>query len=140
MDLFNRKTQFKHIYRKVYRKVRDADHQPQSHRNKLKLARQKRVGQKTLPGNHNIPLEKSKILRELRSGPYIVTKKITKVSYELPSMQIQRGPKSSIAIISFKIFPLAMSYSTYYPITRSLSTMINPSISLTNMQKNNSLK
>ena len=38
------------------------------------------------------------------------------------STQIQRGLKSSIATISLNISLVTMSYRTYYPFTRSLST------------------
>ena len=80
MDLTNRETQFKNIYRKVYRKVREAIHRSLSHRNKYKLAKPIRVGRKLLLENHNIPFGKSQKLSELQSGPYIVTKVITKVN------------------------------------------------------------
>ena len=83
MDLLNRETQFKNIYRKVYRKVREANHRSLSYRNKYKLAKPLRVGQKVLLENHNVPFGKSQKLCELRSGPYIVTKVITKVNYEI---------------------------------------------------------
>ena len=83
MDLLNRETQFKHIYRKVYRKVREANHRSLSYRNKYKLAKPLQVGQKVLLENHNVPFGKSQKLCELRSGPYIVTEVITKVNYEI---------------------------------------------------------
>ena len=81
MDLLNRETQFKNIYRKVYREVREANHRSLSHRNKYKLGKPLRVGQKVLLKNHNAPIGKSQKLCELRSGPYIVTKVITKFKY-----------------------------------------------------------
>ena len=74
MDLINRETQFKDTYRKVYRKVREANHRSLSYRNKYKLAKPLRVGQKVLLGNHNVSFGKSQKLCELRIGPYIVTK------------------------------------------------------------------
>ena len=83
MDLLNRETQFKNIHRKVYRKVREANHRSSSYRNKYKLAKPQRVGQKGLLKIHNVPFAKSQKLCELRSGQYIVTKVITKVNYEI---------------------------------------------------------
>ena len=69
MDLLNRETQFKKIYRKVYRKVREANHLSISYRNKYKLAKPLRVGQKVLLENHNVPFGKSQKSSELRGGP-----------------------------------------------------------------------
>ena len=53
------------------------------YRNKYKLAKPLRVGQKVLLENHQVPFGKSQKLCELRSGPYTVTKVITKVNYEV---------------------------------------------------------
>ena len=83
MGLLNRETQFRNIYRNVYRKVREANHRSLSYSNKYKLAKPLRVRQKVLLENHNVPFGKSQKLCELRSGPYIVTKEITKVNYEI---------------------------------------------------------
>ena len=83
MDLLNRETQFKNIYRKVYRKVREANHRSLWYRNKYKLAKPLLVGQKVPMENHNIQLGKSQKLCKLGSGPYIVTKVTTKGNYEI---------------------------------------------------------
>ena len=83
IDLLNRETQFKNIHRKVYRKVREANHRSLAYRNKYKLAKPLQIGQKVLLGNHHVPFGKSQKLCELRSGPYIVNKVITKVNYEI---------------------------------------------------------
>ena len=83
LDLLHRETQFKNIYRKVYTKVRKANHRSLPYRNKYKLAKPLRVGQKVLLENHQVPFGKSQKLCELRSGPYTVTKVITKVNYEV---------------------------------------------------------
>ena len=83
MDLLDRETQFKNVYRKVYRKVREANHRSLSYRNRYKLAKPLRVGQKVLLENHNVLFGKSQKLCELQSGLYIVTKVITKVNYEI---------------------------------------------------------
>ena len=82
MGLLNRKTQFKHIFPKIYRKIREAYHRSLSYRNKYKLAKPLRVGQKVLLENHNVPFGRSQKLCELRSGPYIVTEVITEGYYE----------------------------------------------------------
>ena len=82
MDLLNRETQLKNIYRKVYRKVRDTNHRSLSYRNKYRLAKPLRVRQKVLLENHDVPFGKSQKLCELRSGPYIVTEVITKFIYD----------------------------------------------------------
>ena len=83
MVLLNHETQFKNIYRKVYRKVREDNHRSLSYRNKYKLAKPLRVGQKVLLENRNIPFGKTQKLCELRNGPFIMTKIITKVNYEI---------------------------------------------------------
>ena len=83
MDLLNRETQLKNICRKVFRKVREANHRSLSYRNKYKLAKPLRVGRKVLLENHNVPFGKPQKLCELQIGPYIVTKVITKVNYEV---------------------------------------------------------
>ena len=83
MDLLNRETQFKNIYRKVYRKVREANHRSLSYRNKYKLAKPLRVGQKVLLENHNVPFGKSQNCANSEYGPYILTKVITKFNYEI---------------------------------------------------------
>ena len=135
MDLPNRETQFKNVYRKVYRKVREANHRSLSYRNKYKLAKRLRVGQKVLLENHNVPFGKSQKLCELRNGPYTVTKVITKVIYEIA---FDADPTTDL-FISMNIFLAPMSYRTYFPITRSLSATIKPSIFITNMQNADSL-
>ena len=83
MDSLNRETHFKNIDRKVYRKVREANHRSLSYRSKYKLAKPLRVGQRVILENHNVSFGKSQKLCELRSEPYIVTKVITKVNYEV---------------------------------------------------------
>ena len=67
MDLLNRGTQFENIYRKVYQRVREANHRLLSYRNVYKLAKPLRVGPKVLLENHNVPFGKSQKLCERRS-------------------------------------------------------------------------
>ena len=83
MDLLNRETQLMNLYRKVYRKVREANHRPLTYRNKYKLAKPLRVGQKVLLENHNGPFGNSKKLCEIRSVPYLVTKVNTEANYDI---------------------------------------------------------
>ena len=83
MDLLNRETQFKNIYRKVYQKVQEGNHRSLSYINKYELVKPLRTGQKILLENHDVPFGKSQKLFELRIGPYIVTKVIMKVNYEI---------------------------------------------------------
>ena len=83
MDLLNHETIFKNLYRKVYRKVREANHRSLAYRNKYKLAQQLRVGQKVLLENHKVPFGKSQKLCELRSGPDLVTKVTTEINHEI---------------------------------------------------------
>ena len=90
-DLVNRETQFKNVHRKVYRNVREANHRSLSYRNKYKLAKPLRVGQKVLLQNHNVTFGKSQKLCELRSGPYIVTEVITNVYHEIALDADQAG-------------------------------------------------
>ena len=50
---------------------------------RYKLAKTLRVGQKVILENHQVQFGKSQKLCELRSGPYTLTKVITKVNYEV---------------------------------------------------------
>ena len=59
MDLVNHETLFKNIYRKVYRKIREANHRALSFRNKYKLPKLLRVGQKVLLDSHNFSVRKN---------------------------------------------------------------------------------
>ena len=83
MVLFNCETQFENMYRKVYRKVREANHQSLSYLNKYKLAKPLRVRQNVLLDNHKIPFGQSQKVFELQSGPYMETKAFKKVLYEI---------------------------------------------------------
>ena len=100
IELLNRKTQFKNIYCKVYRKVRETNHRSLSYRNKYKLAKPLRVGQEVLLENHNGPFGKSQKLCGLRSGPYIMTTVITKDNYEISldadPLRIQVVPRNHL--------------------------------------------
>ena len=58
MDLLNRETQFKSIYCKVYRKVREATHRSLSYRNKNKLSKLPRIGPMVLLKNRTNPFGK----------------------------------------------------------------------------------
>ena len=135
LDLLHRETQFKNIYRKVYTKVRKANHRSLPYRNKYKLAKTLRVGQKVLLENHQVPFGKSQKLCELRSGPYTVTKVIRKLTTKSRSIRIQRGFKSFIVIISLNSSLVTMIYRLYCPIMKSLSTTTEPNIFTTSMQR-----
>ena len=79
MDLLNREFQFMNIYRKVYRKVRQANRRSVAYRNKYKLAEPLQIGQQLLLENHHVPFGKSQKVCELPSWPYIVNKINTEV-------------------------------------------------------------
>ena len=83
MHLLNRETQIKKTNRNLYRNVGELNQRSLSDRNKYKLVKPLRVGQKVLLENHIVPFGKSQKLCEHRSGPYKVTKVIKKVNYEI---------------------------------------------------------
>ena len=83
MDLLIRETDFKNIYRKVFRKVGAGNYRYLSYRNRFQLAKPQRVGQKLLIENQYVPLGKSQKLCELQSGPYLVTQVIMEVRYKI---------------------------------------------------------
>ena len=139
MDFLNRETLFKNIYRKVYRKVREANHRSLSYGNKYKLAKPRRVGQKVLLEKHIVPFGKSQKLCKLRSGPYIVTRLITKVNYEIA---LDADPTRTQAVHRnhlVEFFPRDNESPKFYLITGHLSRTIKPSISITKMQNADSL-
>ena len=82
-SLLSRENQFKQIYNSTYKHSLAHNAKAHKHRNKHKLGKQLEIGQKVLMENHSIELGKSKKLKELRSGPYTVVKKITNVNYEI---------------------------------------------------------
>ena len=134
MKLLNRETHFKNIYRKVYRKVREANHRSLSYRNKHKLAKPLRIGQKVLLENQKIPFGKSQKLCELRSGPYLVTKVITKVNYEIA---LDADPtRTQVVLFNHLVeyFPRDNELPNLLSNYEKPSTTIKLSISITNMR------
>ena len=84
-NLLTRENHFKKIYAHTYEKSRQNNDRSHFYRNRYKLAKPLKVGQKVLLENHNQtePYGKSKKLCSLRLGPFTVSKVVTDVTYEI---------------------------------------------------------
>lgn len=82
-NLLKRENQFKTIYANAYKKSMETTDRSHYYRNRYKLAKPLKLGQKVLLENHSQPLDKSKKLCSLRSGPFTVSNVITDVTYEV---------------------------------------------------------
>ena len=71
------------MYAETYRVLRETTDKANEYRNKHKLGKELKVGQKVLRENFTKELNKSKKLSSLRSGPYTVLRKITNTTYEI---------------------------------------------------------
>ena len=79
VDLLNRETHLKNVYRKMYRKVREGN---QRLFFKLRQVQAFVLDRRFFLESHSILFGENQKLCGLRSGRFIVTEAITKVSYE----------------------------------------------------------
>ena len=82
-ELLHRENEFKRIYSSTYQRCRQITSKAHEHRNRFKLGRPIKTGQKVLLENHAADLTKSQKLKQLRIGPFTVTKQITNTTYEI---------------------------------------------------------
>ena len=82
-SVMDRENTFKKVYSETYEKSRTVLEKARQYRNRYKLAKRLKVGQKVLLEDHSTVIGVSKKLCELRTGPYTVTKVITEVTYEI---------------------------------------------------------
>ena len=82
-ELLKRENEFKRIYSSTYQRCRQITSKAHEHRNRYKLGRPISTGQKVFLENHAQDLTRSQKLKQLRVGPFTVTKQITNTTYEI---------------------------------------------------------
>ena len=82
-ELLKRENEFKRIYSSTYQRCRQITSKAHEHRNRFKLGRPISTGQKVFLENHAQDLTRSQKLKQLRFGPFTVTKQITNTTYEI---------------------------------------------------------
>ena len=82
-ELLKRKNEFQRNYSSTYQRCRQTTSKAHEHRNRLKLGRPISTGQKVSLENHAQDLTRSQKPKQLRYGPFTVTKQITITSYEI---------------------------------------------------------
>ena len=83
-ELLKREKEFKRIFSSTYQRCRQITSKGHEHRNRLKLRQPISTGEKVLLENHAQELTRSQKLKQLRVGPFTVTKQITNTTYEIP--------------------------------------------------------
>ena len=81
-ELLERDNELKRIYSSTYQRCRQITSKAHEHRNRFKLGRLLSTGQKVFLENQAQDLTKSQKLKQLRVGPFTVTKQITNTTYE----------------------------------------------------------
>ena len=82
-DKPKRENEIKRIYSSTYQRCRQITSKTREHRNRFKLGRPISSGQKVFSKNHAQDLTRSQKLKQLRVGPFTVTKQITNTTYEI---------------------------------------------------------
>ena len=82
-ELIARENDFKRIYSSTYQRCRQITSKAHEYRNRFKLGRPINIGQKVFLENHTADLSRSQKLKQLRVGPFTVTKQITNTTYEI---------------------------------------------------------
>ena len=82
-ELLKRENEFKRMYSSTYQQCRQITSRAQEHRNRFKLGRPISTGQKVFLENHAQDLMRSQKLKQLRVGPFTVTKQVTNTTYEI---------------------------------------------------------
>ena len=76
-ELIARENDFKRIYSSTYQRCRQITSKAHEYWNRFKLGRPINIGQKVFLENHTLDLSRSQKLKQLRVGPFTVTKQIT---------------------------------------------------------------
>ena len=82
-DKLQRENEFIQILSPTYQRCRQITSKAHEHRNRYKLGRPISTGQKVFLENHAQDLTRSQKLKQLRVGPFTVTKQITNTTYEI---------------------------------------------------------
>ena len=82
-EIIKRENEFTQIYSSTYQRCRQMTSKAHEHRNRFKLGRPISVGRKVFLENHAQDFTKSQKLKQLRIGPFTVTKQITNTTYEI---------------------------------------------------------
>ena len=82
-ELIARENDFKRIYSSTYQRYRQITSKAHEYRDRFKLGRPIKIGQKVFLENHTADLCRSQKLKQLRFGPFTVTKQITNTTYEI---------------------------------------------------------
>ena len=82
-ELLKRENEFKRIFSSTYQRCRQITSKAHEHRNRFKLGRPINTGQKLFLESHVQDLTRSQKLKQLRVGPFTVTKQITNTTYEI---------------------------------------------------------
>ena len=98
-ELLKRENEFKRIYSSTHQRSRQITSKAQEQRNRFELGRPISFGQKVFE-NHAQDLTRSQKLKQLRVGPFTVTKQITNTTYEIREEAIPTTSKLRIEITS----------------------------------------
>ena len=82
-ELIANENVFKRIYSSTYQRCRQITSKAHGYRNRFKRGRPINIGQKVLLENHAADSSRSQKLKQLRVGPFTVTKQITNTIYEI---------------------------------------------------------
>ena len=74
---------FKRIYSATFERCREQTARSHAYRNRFKLGQHLEIGQKVLYENHRQDLSKSQKPQQRRLGPFTVTKRVTKTTYQI---------------------------------------------------------
>ena len=81
--LLKRENEFKRFSSSTYQRCGQITSKAHEHRNRFKLGRHISTGQKMFLETHAQDLTRSQKLKQLRVGPFTVTKQITNTTYEI---------------------------------------------------------
>ena len=82
-EFIARENDFKRIYSSTYQRCRQITSKAHEYRNRFKLGRPINIGQKVFLENQTADLNRSQKLKQLRVGPFTVTKQIINTTYEI---------------------------------------------------------
>ena len=81
--LSKRERTFKQIYSSTFERCGEQIARSQAYRNRFTLGHHLEVGQKVLYENHKQDLTRNQKLQQRKLGPFTVTKRITKTTYQI---------------------------------------------------------
>ena len=81
--VLERKRTFKQIYSSTFERCREQTARSHAYRNRFKVGHHIEIGKKVLYENHKQYLTRSQKLQQRRLGPFTVTRRITKTTYQI---------------------------------------------------------